>query len=99
MVEVNDRVVLSDECIEHHLKAFGDKYLKEWGVDMRGFGEGLVVDIQPCGEQVLHNGEWVDAFTAIVEWENPQILNYDGEEDKLLNEIGLQWLAKVESDA
>ena len=38
-------------------------------------------------------------FSATVEWDNPQTIPFDDEPDRLCNEIAVEWLEKVESDA
>ena len=87
--EVNDRVILSEECITHLESAFGKQPKEEWGIDIRSFGEGTIRKIGKDGLGLYH---------AIVDWDNPQTLTYEDPEinlDRLLNEIALQWLEKV----
>jgi hypothetical protein len=100
MFKVNDRVVLTDQCIEYHENMFGNngETFKEWNIDMRGFGEGTIIEIRDV-EQPPYDDMYKQY--AIVEWENQQTLDYDDEdgnvvESKILDRINLAWLEKVD---
>lgn len=91
MIEVNDRVVLNDAAIKHYTNIVGENVLKSWGVDMRGFGEGLVVEV--CTQD---SDTRMETYTyAVVKWENPQILRFGDEPDKLLDQVCVEYLEKV----
>lgn len=99
MIEVNDRVVLSEEAIAELTKSFWGETLEEWGVDLQAFGAGTVTDVVP-----ISDGWNRDKLTAIVKWDKPQTLVFEdedgsGAETRILDHIALCWLEKVESDA
>lgn len=101
MIKVNDRVVLTQECVDYFIESFDEEFLKEVGVDIRNFGEGTVISIRPQEFETWKTIEegWISQFSATVEWDNPQTIPFDDEPDRLCNEIAVEWLEKVESDA
>jgi hypothetical protein len=98
MIEVNDRVKLSEEAITILANAFWGECLEEWGVDLKAFGEGTVADIVSS-----HNG-WNDEKTAVIKWDTPQTLMFEDTDEghdgiKVLDHVAVCWLEKVASDA